>query len=196
MPSPDLLIGDDGVFRCGWVGTDTDYIRYHDTEWSVPLVGDQKLFEKLSLEAFQAGLSWITILKRRPGFRDAFSGFDIDTVATLTEADIDRLVSDQRIIRNRAKIQATITNAQIVHAMVASSPGAFHDLVWSFQPAGDTRPRPQRLADVPAVTEESTRLSTTLKSMGFSFVGPTTMYALMQSAGLVDDHLEGCWRSA
>lgn len=196
MPYPDLVIGDDGVTRCGWVGTDSDYIRYHDTEWGVPLLGDQKLFEKLSLEAFQAGLSWITILKRRPGFRDAFSGFDIDTVATLTEADIDRLVSDQRIIRNRAKIQATITNAQIVQQMVASSPGAFHNLVWSFQPAGDTRPRPQRLADVPASTDESTRLSTTLKSLGFSFVGPTTMYALMQSAGLVDDHLEGCWRAA
>jgi DNA-3-methyladenine glycosylase I len=196
MPSPDLVFGDDGVSRCGWVGTDSDYIHYHDTEWGVPLVGDQKLFEKLSLEAFQAGLSWITILKRRPGFRDAFSGFDIGTVAAFTAADIDRLVTDERIIRNRAKIQATIYNAQIVHDMVKSSPGAFHDLVWSFQPPRRTTPRPQHLAEVPAVTEESTRLSKTLKSMGFSFVGPTTMYALMQSAGLVDDHLEGCWRAA
>jgi DNA-3-methyladenine glycosylase I len=178
------------------VGTDSDYIRYHDTEWGVPLVGDQKLFEKLSLEVFQAGLSWITILKRRPGFRDAFSGFDIGTVATFTEADIDRLVTDERIIRNRAKIQATITNAQIVQSMVKSTPGAFHDLVWSFQPTGRTRARPHHLAEVPALTEESTRLSKTLKSMGFRFVGPTTMYALMQSAGLVDDHLVGCWRAA
>jgi DNA-3-methyladenine glycosylase I len=196
MPYPDLVRGDDGVSRCGWVGTDSDYIRYHDTEWGVPLLGDQKLFEKLSLEAFQAGLSWITILKRRPGFRDAFSGFDIGTVAAFTAADIDRLVTDERTIRNRAKIQATITNAQIVHDMVESSPGAFHDLVWSFQPTRRTTARPQHLADVPAATEESTRLSKTLKSMGFSFVGPTTMYALMQSAGLVDDHLEGCWRAA
>jgi DNA-3-methyladenine glycosylase I len=195
MPYPDLVRGDDGVSRCGWVGIDSDYIRYHDTEWGVPLVGDQKLFEKLSLEAFQAGLSWITILKRRPGFRDAFSGFDIGTVATFTSSDIDRLVTDERIIRNRAKIQATITNAQIVRDMVESSPGAFHDLVWSFQPPHRTTPRPQHLAEVPAVTEESTHLSKTLKSMGFSFVGPTTMYALMQSAGLVDDHLEGCWRA-
>ena len=195
MPYPDLVIGDDGVSRCGWVGTDSDYIRYHDTEWGVPLVGDQKLFEKLSLEAFQAGLSWITILKRRPGFRDAFAGFDFNTVATFTAADIDRLINDESIIRNRAKIQATITNAQIVHDMVESSPGAFHDLVWSFQPARGTKPRPQHLSDVPAVTEESTRLSKTLKSQGFSFVGPTTMYALMQSAGLVDDHLVGCWRA-
>ena len=196
MPSPDLVLGDDGVSRCSWVGTDSDYIHYHDTEWGVPLVGDQKLFEKLSLEAFQAGLSWITILKRRPGFRDAFSGFEIGTVAAFTAADIDRLVTDERIIRNRAKIQATIYNAQIVRDMVKSSPGAFHDLVWSFQPPRRTTPRPQHLADVPAATEESTRLSKTLKSMGFSFVGPTTMYALMQSAGLVDDHLEGCWRAA
>ena len=196
MPSPDLVLGEDAVSRCGWVGTDTDYIRYHDTEWGVPLLGDQKLFEKLSLEAFQAGLSWITILKRRPGFRDAFSDFDVKTVAAYTEADIDRLMKDESIIRNRAKIQATITNAQIVHTMVGSTPGAFHDLVWSFQPAAAPRTRPQHLADVPAVTDESTRLSATLKSLGFRFVGPTTMYALMQSAGLVDDHLEGCWRAA
>lgn len=196
MPYPDLILSEDGVSRCGWVGTDADYIRYHDTEWAVPLLGDQKLFEKLSLEAFQAGLSWITILKRRPGFRDAFSGFDIGTVASFTEADIDKLMSDERIIRNRAKIQATISNAQIVHTMVKSSPGSFHDLVWSFQPTHETRPRPQHLEDVPAVTEESTRLSKTLKSLGFRFVGPTTMYALMQSCGLVDDHLVGCWRAS
>lgn len=196
MPYLDLVLGDDGVSRCGWVGTDSEYIRYHDTEWGVPLVGDQKLFEKISLEAFQAGLSWITILKRRQGFRDAFADFEIDTVATFTASDIERLMDDERIIRNRAKILATITNAQIVQSMVTSTPGAFHDLVWSFQPTGKTRARPHHLADVPAATEESTRLSKTLKSMGFSFVGPTTMYALMQSAGLVDDHLVGCWRAA
>lgn len=204
MTYQDLEIGADGLARCGWVGTDPEYIRYHDDEWGVKLLGDQKLFEKLSLEAFQAGLSWITILKRRPGFRDAFANFDIATVAGFTEADVERLMRDERIIRNRAKIVATIKNAQITQTLIANSPGALHDLIWSFQPvsrqrnnacAGDELPRYQNLAEVPAVTTESEQLSKALKKLGFTFVGATTMYALMQSAGLVDDHLAGCHRA-
>lgn len=200
----DLEIGDDGLARCGWVGKDPEYIRYHDEEWGVKLLGDQKLFEKLSLEAFQAGLSWITILKRRPGFRDAFDNFDITTVANYTEADVERLMADERIIRNKAKIVATIENAKVAQAMVSDSPGALHDLIWSFQPmsrsrsnacAGDEHARYTTLAEVPAVTTESEQLSKALKRQGFKFVGATTMYALMQSAGLVDDHLAGCHRA-
>lgn len=204
MAYHDLEIGKDGLARCGWVGTDPEYIRYHDEEWGVKLLGDQKLFEKLSLEAFQAGLSWITILKRRPGFRDAFSNFDIATVAGYSDADVERLMLDDRIIRNRAKILATIENAKITQTMLTESPGALHDLIWSFQPlsrqranacAGDEQERYHTLAEVPAVTTESEQLSKALKKLGFKFVGATTMYALMQSAGLVDDHLAGCHRS-
>jgi len=200
----DLEIGDDGLARCGWVGKDPEYIRYHDEEWGVKLLGDQKLFEKLSLEAFQAGLSWITILKRRPGFRDAFDNFDISTVANYSESDVERLMADERIIRNKAKIVATIENAKVAQAMVSDSPGALHDLIWSFQPmsrsrsnacAGDEHARYTTLAEVPAVTTESEQLSKALKRQGFKFVGATTMYALMQSAGLVDDHLAGCHRA-
>jgi DNA-3-methyladenine glycosylase I len=204
VPYQDLEIGPDGLARCGWVGTDPEYIRYHDEEWGVPLLGDQKLFEKLSLEAFQAGLSWITILKRRPGFREAFVNFDIDTVAAFTDADVERLMADERIIRNRAKIVATIENATVLQRMIIESPGALHDLIWSFQPlsyqrrntcAGDEIPRYLSLSEVPVVTPESEQLSKTLKKLGFKFVGATTMYALMQSAGLVDDHLAGCHRA-
>lgn len=204
MAYKDLEIGEDGLARCGWVGSDPEYMRYHDEEWGVKLLGDQKLFEKLSLEAFQAGLSWITILKRRPGFREAFSDFNIDAVASFTDDDVERLMLDERIIRNRAKIVATIENAKVTQSMLAQSPGALHDLIWSFQPmsrqranscAGDEQARYATLADVPAVTTESEQLSKALKKLGFKFVGATTMYALMQSAGLVDDHLAGCHRA-
>jgi DNA-3-methyladenine glycosylase I len=204
MAYKDLEIGEDGLARCGWVGTDSEYMRYHDEEWGVKLLGDQKLFEKLSLEAFQAGLSWITILKRRPGFREAFSNFDIATVASYSDADVERLMLDKRIIRNRAKIVATIENAKVTQSILAQSPGALHDLIWSFQPisrqranacAGDEQARYATLAEVPAVTTESEQLSKALKKLGFKFVGATTMYALMQSAGLVDDHLAGCHRA-
>ena len=204
MAYQDIEIGEDGLARCGWVGTDPEYMRYHDEEWGVKLLGDQKLVEKLSLEAFQAGLSWITILKRRPGFREAFSNFDIATVASYSDADVDRLMHDERIIRNRAKIVATIENAKVTQAILSQSPGALNDLIWSFQPmsrqranacAGDEQARYATLAEVPAVTIESEQLSKTLKKLGFKFVGATTMYALMQSAGLVDDHLAGCHRS-
>lgn len=189
--SSGVLVGDDNVARCAWVGADPAYARYHDDEWGRPLHGDRALFEKISLEGFQAGLSWITILRRREGFRDAFQGFDVERVASLADADIERLMLDTRIIRNRAKILATISNAQIVRDM---APGELDSLVWSFAPSSGARPA--ALSDLPATTPESTALSKALRSRGFRFVGPTTMYALMQSAGLVDDHLVGCHRAA
>lgn len=191
MPPSSLLIDPDGRARCGWVGTDAEYRRYHDEEWGTPLIGDRPVFEKISLEGFQAGLSWITILKRRPAFRTAFADFDIDRVAAMTSADVDRLVQDASIIRHRGKIEAVIGNARVTARLGES----LSDLLWSFQPA-DGRPRPAQLSDIPAVTEESTALSKELRRRGFRFVGPTTMYALMQSAGLVDDHVVGCWRAA
>jgi DNA-3-methyladenine glycosylase I len=188
-----VAVGGDGVRRCAWVGRDDEYARYHDEEWGVPLHGDRALFEKISLEGFQAGLSWISILRRRPAFRNAFLGFDPERVAALTPTDVDRLMTDAGIIRNRAKIEATIRNAAITRELTHNAAGALDDLVWSFAPAASTRPR--ALADIPAHTPESRALSAALRSLGFSFVGPTTMYALMQSGGLVDDHVEGCWRS-
>ncbi len=189
-----LIRGDDGRDRCGWVGADPDYRRYHDEEWGVPLHGDRQLFEKLALEGFQAGLSWITILKRRPAFRRAFHEFDPHTVAELTIPEADALMQDASIIRNRAKIEATIGNAQRVVELTDGDPGAFDALMWSFAPPPRTS-RPRTYDDIPAVTAESTAMSKALRAIGFRFVGPTTMYALMQSAGMVDDHLEGCWRA-
>lgn len=183
----------DGRLRCAWVGTDAEYTRYHDEEWGVPLHGDRALFEKLSLEGFQAGLSWITILRRRPTFRAAFSGFDIPTVAGFGAADVERLMSDPGIIRNRAKIEATISNARIIAALTEREPGALDRLIWSFAPADS--PRRSGAGDIPATTPESVAGSRALKRLGLRFVGPTTLYALMQSAGLVDDHVDGCWRA-
>jgi DNA-3-methyladenine glycosylase I len=195
MTRADVIVGDDGVARCGWVGADAEYLRYHDEEWGEPLHGDQKLFEKISLEGFQAGLSWISILRRREGFRTVFHDFDPARVAAMTPADADTLMQDARIIRNRAKIEATINNARITLQLIAGEPGALDSLIWSFAP-------PRRghalasLGEVPAVTAESTAMSKALRGLGFGFVGPTTMYALMQSAGMVDDHIRGCWKAA
>lgn len=185
-----VVIGDDGRARCAWSANDPEYLRYHDEEWGVAMHGDRPLFEKLSLEGFQAGLSWITILKRRPAFREAFHGFELEAVAAMTPAESEALMDDARIIRNRAKIQATINNARVVLDLVRDSPGALDALMWSFAPAD----RPT-LATIPAVTAESTAMSTELRKRGLRFVGPTTMYALMQSAGMVDDHDAGCWRT-
>jgi DNA-3-methyladenine glycosylase I len=190
-----LVEGEDGRVRCGWTGTDADYRRYHDEEWGTPLHGDRPLFEKICLEGFQAGLSWITILRRRPGFRDAFAGFEIDAVAEFDDRDVARLLEDTRIIRNRAKIDAAIANARVTRDLVRDASGALDELVWSFAPPPRTGPRPRDYAGIPTTSGESEALSTALRERGFRFVGPTTMYALMQSAGLVDDHLEGCWRS-
>jgi len=189
-----VIVGDDGRARCAWGASDPEYQRYHDEEWGVPLHGDRELFEKMSLEGFQAGLSWITILRRRPGFREVFHGFELAAVAAMTPADADALMQDARIIRNRAKIEATIGNARIALEMTANDPGALDRLMWSFAPP----PRdshPLSFGDVPAVTAESTAMSKSLRTLGFRFVGPTTMYALMQSSGMVDDHVQGCWRA-
>ena len=194
-PRSDLTVDDDGLARCGWAGADLEYRRYHDEEWGRPLRGDRPLFEKLSLEAFQSGLSWITILKRREGFRSAFAGFDPAVVAEFDDADVERLMGDPGIIRNRAKIAATIANARLLAPWLADEPGALDALIWSHAPSR-RGPRPTALADLPATTAESVALARTLKARGLRFVGPTTAYALMQSAGLVDDHLEGCWRAS
>jgi DNA-3-methyladenine glycosylase I len=190
----DLTVDDVGLARCGWVGDDPEYRRYHDEEWGRVLHGDRPLFEKLSLEAFQSGLSWITILRRRDGFRRAFADFDPDVVAAFTDHDVERLIADTGIIRNRAKIEATIANAKVIAPWVREEPGALDALIWAHAPA--RRPeRPRFLADVPPNTAESTALSHALRARGLRYVGPTTVYALMQSSGLVDDHLAGCWRS-
>ena len=195
MTRADVIVGDDGLARCGWVGADAEYLRYHDEEWGEPLHGDQKLFEKLSLEGFQAGLSWISILRRREGFRTVFHGFDPARVAAMTPADADALMQDVRIIRNRAKIEATIRNARITLELVAGDPGALDRLMWGFAPPPRRRPLAS-LGEIPAVTAESTAMSKALRGLGYGFVGPTTMYALMQSAGMVDDHVRGCWKAA
>lgn len=184
-----LITGADGRERCAWTGADAEYQRYHDEEWGVPLHGDRALFEKMALEGFQAGLSWITILRKRPRFREVFAGFEPETVAVFDDDDVERLMLDAGIIRNHAKILATIGNARLV---VDMAEGELDELMWSFAPAAGVRPR--SFADVPAVTAESTAMSKTLRERGFRFVGATTMYALMQSAGMVDDHVEGCWR--
>lgn len=190
-----IVIADDLAVRCAWVGNDVEYRRYHDEEWGVPLHGDRPLFEKISLEGFQAGLSWITILRRRPGFREAFHGFELAEVAAFSPVDVERLMGDSRIIRNRAKIEATIGNAKTLLALTTERPGALDELVWRFAPNPAAR-RPESLSDIPAATAESTALSAALKKLGLRFVGPTTMHALMQSAGLVDDHVVGCFRAS
>ncbi len=186
---PAVSEGQDGVLRCAWVGSDDVYQRYHDEEWGRPLHDAQKLFEKICLEGFQAGLSWITILRRRAAFRLAFSDFDVDTVAAFTDADVERLVGDAGIIRHRGKITAAINNARVTQGLGES----LGELIWSFAPAPRAG-RLQNFGEVPAITAESTALSAELRRRGYRFVGPTTMYALMQSAGLVDDHLVGCHR--
>jgi len=186
-----LIAGPDERARCAWVGDDVEYRRYHDEEWGTALHGDRALFEKMALEGFQAGLSWITILRKRPRFREVFAGFDPELVAEFDDADVERLMADAGIIRNRAKILATIGNANIVRGMAE---GELDALMWSFAPAASDS-RPGSFADVPAVTPESTAMSKELRRRGFRFVGPTTMYALMQSAGMVDDHIDGCWRA-
>ncbi len=190
----DTIVGDDARARCRWVGTDAEYLRYHDEEWGRALHGDQPLFEKMSLEGFQAGLSWITILRRRPHFREVFHGFDIARVATMTPDEADTLMHDTGIIRNRAKIEATISNAAIAADLTRDAPGALDELLWSFAPTARGRAL-SRAGHIPAVTAESTAMSVALKKLGFRFVGPTTMYALMQSGGMVDDHAHGCWRA-
>ncbi|MER6111546.1 DNA-3-methyladenine glycosylase I [Streptomyces hirsutus] len=189
MTDGAALAGPDGAPRCPWALSTEDYVAYHDEEWGRPVHGDDALFERLSLEAFQSGLSWLTILRRRPGFRTAFAGFRIAAVAEFTDADRERLLADAGIIRNRAKIDATLGNARV---LAGWAPGDLDALIWSHAPDPAGRPAPVTLADVPAVTPESTALSKALKKQGLRFVGPTTAYALMQACGLVDDHLRDC----
>jgi DNA-3-methyladenine glycosylase I len=188
MPD-DVIIGADGLPRCPWGADPPVYREYHDTEWGRPVRGDVALFERISLEAFQSGLSWLIILRKRPAFRAAFRGFDPSVVAAFTSTDVERLMGDAGIVRNRRKIDATVTNARALLAMKASGE-SLSELVWSHAPAPLSRPI--SLSDVASVTPESRALSIALRARGFTFVGPTTMYAAMQACGIVDDHLAGC----
>jgi DNA-3-methyladenine glycosylase I len=181
---------DTGRSRCAWATSAPEYVDYHDEEWGTPLHGDDALFERLCLEAFQSGLSWLTILRKRPAFRTAFAGFSIDAVADFTEDDAARLMADAAIVRNRAKIEAAVRNARAAREL----PDGLSALLWSFAPAA-SRPRPATLADVPATSPESVAMAKELKRRGFVFVGPTTAYALMQATGMVDDHVADCFRA-
>ncbi len=188
-----LVEGDDGLTRCWWCGDDPLYVAYHDDEWGRPTTDEREVFELLALESFQAGLAWITILRKRAAFREAFEGFAIETVAGYGESDIERLLGDAGIVRHRGKIEATIRLAELCLEL-ADRGSSLSDLVWSFAP--EPRPSPVRsIADIPDHTPEAVALSKALKARGAKFVGPTIVYAFMQSAGLVDDHLAGCHRA-
>ena len=181
-----LALGADGRPRCFWGVSSPEYAAYHDTEWGRPVRGDDALFERLTLEAFQSGLAWITILRKREAFRRAFAGFAIDRVAAFGPVDAARLMADPGIVRNRMKVDAALHNARVA----ADLPDGLAALLWSFAPP--PRPRPTARAEVPGCTPESTALAKELKRRGFKFVGPTTAYALMQATGMVDDHIAGC----
>ncbi|MET9317662.1 DNA-3-methyladenine glycosylase I [Kribbella sp. NPDC003505] len=181
------VLGPDGLARCGWATSAPEYVEYHDTEWGKEIRDDIGLFERMTLEGFQSGLSWITILRKRENFRAAFARFDPETIAKYDDADFERLMADPGIVRNRLKINATISNAR---ALLELADGEFTELLWSFRPAKHKAPK--TLADVPATTPESVAMSKALKKKGFVFVGPTTAYALMQATGIVNDHLTTC----
>jgi DNA-3-methyladenine glycosylase I len=187
--NPDLSTGPDGEPRCGWATSAPEYVAYHDSEWGRPVRDDRGLYERLCLEAFQSGLSWLTILRKREAFRAAFAGFEIERVAAFDSADVKRLLADAAIVRNRAKIDAAIANARAA-TKLREDGESLADLIWSFAPEEGAAPR--SYADVPSTTPESTALARELKRRGFRFVGPTTAYALMQACGLVDDHLVAC----
>jgi DNA-3-methyladenine glycosylase I len=177
------------ISRCPWGASTPDYIEYHDTEWGVELHGTNALYERMSLEAFQSGLSWITILRKRPAFRAAFGDFDPELVAQFGTADVERLMADAGIVRNRMKIDAAIHNARVILDLDVD----LDDLLWSFSPKDHVRPA--TIADVPAITDESKAMAKDLKRRGFKFLGPTTCYALMQATGMVDDHIATCFRA-
>jgi DNA-3-methyladenine glycosylase I len=179
--------GPDGRLRCPWAIGAPEYLGYHDEEWGKPVRDDNGLFERLCLEAFQSGLSWLTILRKRENFRAAFAGFDIDRVAGFGPGDVARLLEDNGIVRNRRKIEATIANAQAASKL----PAGVAELIWSFAP--DPGPAPESLADIPSSTAESKALSKELRRRGFTFTGPVTAYATMQACGVVNDHLAGCF---
>jgi len=191
--APGLLRHTDGAHRCWWCGTDPLYLAYHDTEWGHPVHDDVRLFEKLCLEGFQAGLSWLTILRKRPAFRAAFAGFDPVRVARFDDADVTRLLTDAGIVRHRGKIEATISNARRYLELVEET-GSLDAYVWRYAAADAVRPRTP--ADVRATSPESHAMAGDLKRRGWRFVGPTTVYAFLQAMGLVDDHLDGCDRRA
>ena len=190
MSNPDLVIGEDGLARPVWAASDPLLREYYDHEWGVPVRDETGVFERVTLEAFQSGLSWRTVLAKRPAFREVFHGFDPEAVAAMDERDVERLMGDARIIRNRRKIEAAVTNARATVDLRAD--GGLAELVWSFMPS--STPRPERFADVPTTSDESKDLSRELKRRGFVFVGPTTMYALMEAIGMVDTHLVGSHR--
>ena len=186
-----LVRGEDGRRRCPWGASTPDYAAYHDEEWGRPVADDRGIYERLVLEGFQSGLSWLTILRKREGFRAAFAGFEIDAVARFGERDVARLLADAAIVRHRGKIEAAIANARAA-ARMHDAGESLAELVWSHAPRG--RPRaPRTVEELPAITPESTALSKELKVRGFRFVGPTTAYAAMQACGIVNDHLAGCW---
>ena len=187
--------GSDSKLRCFWSGDDDLYVAYHDSQWGRPVVDDNQLFEMICLEGFQAGLSWLTILRKRESFRIAFRGFDPKIVAKFNQRDINRLINDESIVRHRGKIEAAINNAQAT-LKVQKDFGSLATFIWGFRPKSTTRSNskaPKRISDIKASTIESEALSKALRQRGFKFVGPTTMYAAMQSLGLVNDHLEGCF---
>ena len=186
-------IGDDGVARCFWAGAHADYRHYHDSEWGRPVLDDRTLFEKLCLEGFQSGLSWLTILRKRDNFRAAFANFEVDKVARFGERDIKRLLGDAGIVRHRGKIEATINNAKRAREMRPEFP-SLAAYLWTFEPPASERPKRATAAAIRALTQTdaSVRLSKDLKKRGWRFVGPTTCYAFMQAMGLVNDHIEGC----
>src|SRR5215469_3882394 len=188
VAAPGAVAGPDGLLRCPWALGSPDYLPYHDDEWGRPVRTDAGIFERLSLEAFQSGLSWLTILRKRENFRAAFGGFEPATVAAFGPGDEARLLGDPGIVRNRAKITAVIRNARAALAV----PGGLGALVWRY--AGEPAPAPATLADVPAWTPASKACARELRGLGFSFVGPVTVYATMQACGVVDDHLSGCFR--
>lgn len=186
-----LIEGTAGKQSCWWHGELDDYRLYHDNEWGRPVVDDTRLFEKICLEGFQSGLSWLTILRKREGFRAAFAGFDINKVAAFTDDDIERLVLDSGIVRHRGKIKSTINNAKRAQEMRKEF-GSLAAYFWAYEPAESERPKRIIKSEIPGFTETSTKISKDLKKRGWSFVGPTTVYAFMQAMGLVNDHLEGC----
>jgi DNA-3-methyladenine glycosylase I len=190
-PVDGIIVGDDGIARCWWAGTSPEYQAYHDTEWGFPVADDIRLFEKLSLEGFQAGLSWLTILRKRDAFRRAFAGFDYERVAQFDDEDVERLLDDAGIIRHRGKIEAVINNAGRALDLV-SEHGSIARYVWGYEPAARHGGLDRAQLAALASTEDSKALAKDLKRRGWRFVGPTTVYAFMQAMGLVNDHLDGC----
>ena len=192
MTDSGLITGDDGLARPVWAASDQMLRDYYDTEWGMPVRTEQGMFERLSLEAFQSGLSWATILRKRPAFRAAFADFDPDAVAAFTDADVERLMADAGIVRNRRKVLATLTNARATVALRDTEDRDLASFIWSFRP--ETTPEPTSLGEIPTTSAESVALAKALKKRGFAFVGPTTMFALMEAVGIVDTHLVDSWR--